>query len=76
MLLSELDTLLMVVDLHTKIHTFLKESMFCKKIITFSSSAHLVKESTFLPKCQFFFWPKTDIFAPKLILTKTLVTLP
>ena len=39
-----------------------------KKIITFSSSSHLMKKSTFLPKFQFFLH-KIDIFAPKLILT-------
>ena len=57
--LSEFDTLLMYINLHTKTHIFLKISIFCKKIITFSSSAHLMKKSTFLPK---FFWHKIDIF--------------
>ena len=56
-------------------HIVLKISIFCKKIITFSSSAHLMKKSTFLPKFQFFLH-KIDIFAPELILTETLVTLP
>ena len=56
-------------------HIVLKISIFCKKIITFSSSTHLMKKSTFLPKFQFFSH-KIDIFAPKLILTETLVILP
>ena len=33
----------------------LKISIFCKKIITFSSSAHLMKKSTFLPKISISF---------------------
>ena len=58
-ILSEFDTLLMYINLHTKTHIFLKISIFCKKIITFSSKAHLMKESTFLSKFYFilfFFW--------------------
>ena len=42
-------------DLQTKNHNFLKITMFCKKIITFSSSAHLMKKSTFLTKFHFLF---------------------
>ena len=75
MFFSEFDTLLMYINLQTRSHIFLKISIFCKKIITFSSSAHLMKKSTFLPKFQFFSH-KIDTFAPKLILTETLVTLP
>ena len=63
--LSEFDTLLMYINLHTKTHIFLKISIFCKKIITFSSSAHLMKKSTFLPKF-IFFWHKIDIFSTKI----------
>ena len=44
-------------------------------IITFSSRVPLLKKSTCLPKLQFFLH-KIDIFAPKSILTETLVTLP
>ena len=73
--LSEFDTLLMYINLHTRSHIYLKISIFCKKMITFSSSAHLMEKSTFLPKFQFVSH-KIDIFAPKLILTETLVTLP
>ena len=54
---------------------FLKMGMFCKKMITFSSSGHLMEKSTFLPKISFFL-NKTDIFARKLIVRETLVTLP
>ena len=74
-ILSEFDTLLMYINLQTRSHIFLKISIFCKKIITFSSSAHLMKKSTFLPKFLFFSH-KIDTFAPKSILTETLVTLP
>ena len=48
--------LLMYRNLHTRSHIFQKISIFCKNIITFSSSAHLMKKSTFLPKFQFFFF--------------------
>ena len=68
---SEFDTLLMYINLQTRSHIFLKISIFCKKIITFSSSAHLMKKSTFLPKFQFFSH-KIDTFAPKLIWQKHL----
>ena len=54
LVLSEFDTLLMYINLHTKSHIFLKIGIFCKKIIIFSSSAHLMKRSTFLPKFHFF----------------------
>ena len=54
-LISEFDTLLMHINLHTRSHISLKRSIFCKNAITFSSSAHLMKKSTFLPKFQFFF---------------------
>ena len=53
--LSEFDTLLMSINLHTISHIFVKISIFCKNIITFSSSAHLMKKSTFPPKFRFFF---------------------
>ena len=52
--LSEFDTLLMYINLHTRSHIYLKISIFCKKMIAFSSSAHLMEKSTFLPKFQFF----------------------
>ena len=74
--LSEFDTLLMYIKLHTKSHIFLKIGIFCKKIITFSGSAYLMIKSTFLSKFHFFFLHKINIIAPKLILTETLVILP
>ena len=36
-------------------HIFLKIRIFCKTIITFSSSTHLMKKSTFLKKFKFLF---------------------
>ena len=66
----------MYINLHTKSHIFLKIVIFCKVIITFSGSAYLMKNSTFLSKFHFFFLHKINIFAPKLILTETLVILP
>ena len=65
--LSEFDILLMYINLHSRSHIFLKKmGIFCKKIITFSSSAHLMKKSIFLPKFQYFctkltFFTKIDI---------------
>ena len=52
--LSEFVTLLMYINLHTKSHIFLKIGIFCKKIITFSGSAYLMKKSTFLSIFFFF----------------------
>ena len=77
-LLPEFDSLLMYINLHPKSHIFLKISMFCKKMITFSSSGRLMENSTFLPFFFFFFFflHKIYIFARKLILRETPVTLP
>ena len=50
---------------------------FTKKMISFSSSGHLMENSTFFLKFHFFFFflHKIDIFGRKLILRETLVTL-
>ena len=48
--------------------------MFSNKMFTFSSSAHLFEKINISHEIQFFF-PKIDIFAQKLMLKKTLVTL-
>ena len=72
--LSEFDSFLMYIDNHTKSHNFLKISMFSNKMFTFSSSAHLFEKINISHEIQFFF-PKIDIFAQKLLLRKTLVTL-
>ena len=72
--LSEFDSFLMYIDNHTKSHNFLKISMFSSKMFTFSSSAHLFEKINISHEIQFFF-PKIDIFAQKLLLRKTLVTL-
>ena len=72
--LSEFDSFLMYIDNHTKSHNFLKISMFSNKMFTFSSSAQLFEKINISHAIQFFF-PKIDIFAQKLMLRKTLVTL-
>ena len=54
---------------------FLHKMLFLLKENNASSSAHLMKKSTFFPKFQFFSH-KNDSFAPKLILRETLVILP
>ena len=64
--LSEFDTLLMYINLHTKTHIFLKISIFCKKIITFSSSARLMKKLTFFPKFVFFLAQNWHFFSTKI----------
>ena len=64
----------MYIDNHTKSHNFLKISMFSNKMFTFSSSAQLFEKINISHEIQFFF-PKIDIFAQKLMLRKTLVTL-
>ena len=63
--LSDFDTLLMYINLHIKIHIFLKISIFCTKIITFSSSAHLMKKSTFFPKIYIFWGQNWHFFSIK-----------
>ena len=72
--LSEFDSFLMYIDNHTKSHNFLKISMFSNKMFTFSSSAHLFEKNQHFSRNSIFF-PKIDIFAQKLLLRKTLVTL-
>ena len=72
--LSEFDSFLMYIDNHTKSQNFLKISMFSNKMFTFSSSAQLFEKINISHAIQFFF-PKIDIFAQKLMLRKTLVTL-
>ena len=44
----------MYINLHTKSHIFLNISIFSKKIITFSSSAHLMKSQHFSQNFNFF----------------------
>ena len=66
--LPELDSLLMYINFHTKCQIFPKISIFfTKKMIGFSSSGHLMENSTFFLKFHFFFtqnwhfWKKIDI---------------
>ena len=70
MFFSEFDTLLMYINLQTRSHIFQKISIFCKKIITFSSSAHLMKKSTFLPKFHFFFFAQNWNFCTKIDINR------
>ena len=70
MFFSEFDTLLMYINLQIRSHIFLKISIFCKKIITFSSSAHFMKKSTFLQKFQFFFFAQNWHFCTKIDINK------
>ena len=65
--LSEFDTLLMYINLHTKTHIFLKISIFCKKIITFGSSAYLMKKSI---RNLYFFGTKLTFFSTKIDIDK------
>ena len=44
----------MYINLNTKSYIFLNISIFCKKIITFSSSAHLMKSQHFSQNLYFF----------------------
>ena len=60
----------MYINLHTKTHIFLKISIFCKKIFTFSSSSHLMKKSTFLPKFIFFFGTKLTFFSTQIDIAR------
>ena len=57
-----------------KSHNFLKIRMFSNKIFTFSSSAQLFEKVNISHKISIFF-PKINVFAQKLMLRKTLVTL-
>ena len=61
-----------ILDVYRQSH---KKSKFSEnKMFTFSSSAHLFEKINISHEIQFFF-PKIDIFAQKLMLRKTLVTL-
>ena len=73
--LSYFDSFLMYIDIHTKSQNFLKMSMVSNKIFTFSSSTHLFEKNQHFSRNSIFFFPKIDIFAKKLMLRKTLVTL-
>ena len=69
------DSFLMYIDIHTKSHNFLKISMFPNKIFTLTSRAQLFEKVKISHKISIFS-PKIDSFAQKLMLRKTLVTLP
>ena len=63
----------MYIDNHTKSQNFLKISMFSNKIFTLTT---IVWKSQNFSQNFNFFSPKIDSFAQKLMLRKTLVTLP
>ena len=63
----------MYIDNHTKSQNFLKISMFSNKIFTLTA---IVWKSQNFSQNFNFFPPKIDSFAQKLMLRKTLVTLP
>ena len=70
------DSFLMYIDFHTKSQNFLKISMFSNKIFTLTSRAQLFEKVKISHEISFFFSPKIDSFAQKLMLRKTLVILP
>ena len=67
------DSFLMYIDIHTKTQNFLKISMFSNKIFTLTT---IVWKSQNFSQSFNFFPQKIDCFAQKLMLRKTLVTLP
>ena len=70
------DSFLMYIDNHTKSQHFLKISMFSNKIFTLNSRAQLFEKVKISHKFSIFFFQNIDSFAQKLMLRKTLVTLP
>ena len=69
------DSFLMYIDNHTKSQNFLKISMFSNKIFTLTSRAQLF-EKVKIPHKISIFSQNIDSFAQKLMLRKTIVTLP
>ena len=69
------DSFLIYIDIHTRSQNFLKISMFSNKIFTLTSRAQLFEKVKISQNFNFF-PPKIDSFAQKLMLRKTLVTLP
>ena len=53
--LSEFDSFLMYIDIHTESHNFLKISMFSNKMFAFSSSAQLFEKINISLEIQFFY---------------------
>ena len=69
------DSFLIYIDIHTKSQNFLKISMFSNKIFTLTSRAQLFEKVKISQNFNFSS-QKIDSFAQKLMLRKTLVTLP
>ena len=74
--LSYFDSFLMYKGIHTKSQNFLKISMFSNKIFTLTSRAQLFEKVKISHKISIFFPKKLTVLAQKLMLRKTLVTLP
>ena len=70
------DRFLMYIDIHTKSQNFLKISMFSNKIFTLTSRAQLFVKVKISHKISIFFPKKLTVLDKKLMLRKTLVTLP
>ena len=70
------DSFLMYIDIHTKSQNFLKISMFSNKIFTLTSRAQLFEKVKISHKISIFFLQKLTVLQRKLMLRKTLVTLP
>ena len=69
------DSFLIYIDIHTRGQNFLKISMFPNEIFTLTSRAQLFEKVKISQNFNFFS-QKIDSFAQKLMLRKTLVTLP
>ena len=70
------DSFLMYIDIHLKSQNFLKISMFSNKIFTLTSRAQLFEKVKISHKISIFFPKKLTVLHKKLMLRKTLVTLP
>ena len=70
------DRFLMYIDIHTKRQNFLKISMFSNEIFTLTSRAQLFEKVKISHKISIFFPKKLTVLHKKLMLRKTLVTLP
>ena len=71
-----IDSFLMYIDIHTKSQNFLKISMFSNKIFTLTSRAQLFEKVKISHKISIFFHQKLTVLHKKLMLRKSLVTLP
>ena len=70
------DRFLMYIDIHTKSQNFLKISMFSNKKFTLTIRAQLFEKVNISHKISILFPKKLTVLNKKLMLRKTLVTLP